>query len=403
MIISWRELQNIKLWRWFLGINLPKGQIPLRVDNLSRKREKTWLGDLMAHIKSQSNWKPMRAKTQLNKCSSLAHGKRNAKPSSKLKKLSFIKEETDSQLGPTNRLASGAHGSLHLFRMKRTVQRNILKTKKGIEPFRNRSPSLQQWKKFNQSKSKSTTCSECTETTSELSPYLSPSVDSELFVDDDSSTRTDSCSSIELFREAEDHTSVMNQEDIYWFSYKNSTLLDSSEAANIDVIGQPSGLSEILEQTENPATQGSFRSDHVSDGAEVHGNSQTVSFTVAGKTVSKLQASKEATLELKSVHTISLPREQKTLQQIVETSEINGPIQTSTPVETFKQSTRLKPQNEVPICSIILAPVCCRPSKVWHCERAQPWSTVENAPIGSKSWNSLLNITVYLHNMVISS
>ncbi|GCB71317.1 hypothetical protein scyTo_0005905 [Scyliorhinus torazame] len=248
----------------------------------------------------------------MNQCSSLAHGKRNAKPSSKLKKLSFIKEETDSHIAPTNSLASGAHGSLHLFRMKRTARRNILKTKKGIEPFRNRSPSLQQWKKFTQSKSKST-CSECTETTSELSPYLSPSVDSELLMDDDSSTRTDSCSSIELFREAEDHTSVVNQEGICWFSCKNSTLLDSSGAANIDVIGQPSGLSEILEQTENPAIEGSFKSDHVSDGAEVHGKSQTISFTVAGKTVSKLQASKEATLEQKGVHTISLPREQKIL------------------------------------------------------------------------------------------
>ncbi|XP_067899121.1 uncharacterized protein [Heterodontus francisci] len=340
----------------------------------------------MAHFKGKSNWKQMSANTQMNHCSSPAHsyGKRNIKPSSKLKKLSFIHEEAGSELSSTYKLASGGHRS-YLSRMKTTVQKSILKTKKGIEPFQNRSPSLQQWKEFTQSNSKNTTCFESTETSSvefsltfEVLPYLLHSLDSELLVDDSSSTGTDSCSSVELFREAEgsahgcnlslscdaehrvmtkcvevkqpDHTLLEYEEDICWFHCKNSTLLDSSKAANIDVIDQPSNLSEITEQTGNVRREGSFNRDHVSDRDEVHGNS----FTVAGKNVSKLQAGNEITLEQKRLHAISLPMEQK--------------------------NPRLK-QHEVPICSIILAPVCSRPSNVWQCEHVQSWTTFKKAPI----------------------
>ncbi|XP_043559334.1 uncharacterized protein LOC122556575 isoform X2 [Chiloscyllium plagiosum] len=310
----------------------------------------------------------------------------DVKPSSKLKKLSLIYEEADSELYSTNKVTSRVHRSTYQSRMKRTVRRNILKTKKETSPFQNRSPSLQQWKEFTQSNSKNADCSVYNETTSEelcltteTLAYVLPSLDSELLVDDSSSIGTENCSSVELFREPEDHASVMNPEDIYWFSCKNSTLLDSSKAANIDVIGQPSNLSEILEQTGNLTREGNFKGYHVLDEVEVYGNSEVTSFTVAGKTVSKLQASKEITLEQKKLHAVSLRDEQK--KSAVKTKKTFKPKQTSTPVETFKQPTKLKQQDEVPICSIILAPVCDRPSDALQCEQVKHWTSLENAPI----------------------
>ncbi|XP_067851999.1 meiosis-specific kinetochore protein-like [Heptranchias perlo] len=398
-------------------------------------------GNVMAQFKGKSNLKRMRANTLMDQCSTPApcNGKRNLKASSKLKKLSFIHEGADSELSSTNKLAPGGHRSLHLSRTKTTVQRNISNNKKGIEPFQNRSPGLQHVQESTQSNSKNTTCSGYTETSSEFSltsdalPYILPSLESELLVDS-SSTRTDSCSSVELFREAEEHAPCVHQEDVCWFHCKNSTLLDSSKAENIDVIAQPSNLSEILEQTGNVIREGSFNRDYSSDGAEVHESSRPVTITVAGKTISKLQAATEITLEQKRIHSVSLPMkhkkpmneepsskqatkckkkvnfadplkieyasefsrikplstlstefpfqlERQVLQQNVETNEKRKPIQTSTPLQTFEQSTRMEQQGEVPICSIILAPVCYRPSKVWQCEHVQPWAPFENAPI----------------------
>ncbi|XP_059506490.1 uncharacterized protein LOC125458432 [Stegostoma tigrinum] len=314
----------------------------------------------------------------------------DVKPSSKLKKLSLIHEEADSEMYSTNKVASAVHRSMHRTQMKRTIRRNILKTNKETQPFENRSPSLQQWKEFTQNNSKNANCSVYIEATSEL------------LVDSSSSTGAESCSSVEIFREAEEHASVVNQEDIYWFYCKNSTLLDSSKAANIDVIGQPSDLSEILEQTGNLTRERNFSGYHVSDGAEERGNSQATTFTVAGKTVSKLQASKEITLEQKKLNAVSLRDEQKKSEKwdllekparhistrgekadltIVENKNEIKPKQTSAPVETFKQSTRLKQKDEVPICSIILAPVCYRPSNGLQSERVKHWTTLENAPL----------------------
>ncbi|XP_048459792.1 uncharacterized protein LOC125484556 [Rhincodon typus] len=369
----------------------------------------------MAHIEGKSNQKQMCANMQMNQCSSLVHfyGKRitaDVKPSSKLKKLSLIHEETDSEMYSTNKVASGVHRSMHRSQMKRTIRRNILKTKKETLPFENRSPSLQQWKEFTQNNSKNANCSVYIEATSEelcltteTLAYLLPSSDSELLVDSSSSTGAESCSSVEIFREAEEHASVVNQEDIYWFYCKNSTLLDSSKAANIDVIGQPSDLSEILEQTGNLTRERNFNGYHVSAGAEERGNSQATTFTIAGKTVSKLQASKEITLEQKKLNAVSLRDEQKkssffqypceekyitasprvwdSTAKVVENNKKIKPKQTSAPVETFNQSTRLKQQDEVPICSIVLAPVCYQPSNGLQSERVKHWTTLENAPL----------------------
>ncbi|GCC23983.1 hypothetical protein chiPu_0002381 [Chiloscyllium punctatum] len=118
-----------------------------------------------------------------------------------------------------------------------------------------------------------------------------------------------------------------------------------------------------------------FLKYHALDEVEEHGNSQVTSFTVAGKTVSKLQASKE------KLHAVSLRDEQK--KSAVKTKKTFKPKQTSTPVETFKQPTKLKQQDEVPICSIILAPVCDRPSDALQCEQVRHWTSLENAPIGA--------------------
>uniref|UniRef100_UPI00398EE28C meiosis-specific kinetochore protein-like isoform X2 n=1 Tax=Pristiophorus japonicus TaxID=55135 RepID=UPI00398EE28C len=371
-------------------------------------------GDVMAQFKGKSNWKQMRANTRMNQCSTPApsNGKRNVKPSSKLKKLSFIHEETDSKLPSTHKRAPGGHRSLHLSRSITTVQRNISKNKKRMEPFQNRSPSLQQRKKCTQSNDQTPTYFVYTETSSECSLTseallnLLPSLDSELLVDSSSSsTSTDSCSSVELFRGAEEHTTCMNQEDVSWFCCKNSTLLDSSKAANIDVIAQPSNLSDILEQTGNVTTEACFNRDHVSDGTKVHESSRAVSITLAGKTVSKLQASNEITLEQKRIHATSLAMKQKKPMNEEPSSnpkktkckkKVNfadplkieytpefcriKPLSPEFPVQLEKQVLGLKEQDKLPICSIILAPDCYQPSKVWQYEHMQPWTMFENAP-----------------------
>ncbi|XP_051870793.1 uncharacterized protein LOC127569852 isoform X2 [Pristis pectinata] len=293
----------------------------------------------------------MQANTQTNLCFSPTHD--DPKSSSKLKELSLICEE-DSELSATDKPVPG--GQRHLSQFKKIAQQKNLKEKRGIEPFWNRSPSLQRWKKFTQSSSRHATCSEPTEISSEFSlpseafPSPLPSVDSDLLVDSSSFARTDSCSSIELFREAEDHTSPVQLEDVGWFYCKNSTLLDSSKAANIDVIPQPSNLSEILEHTGNITRERSLK-NHVTDGTEECGSSQCVSVAVAGKTITKLRPG----IEQKRMHAISVPSKQKNIRQ--------------------------KHQDEVPLCSIILAPVCYRPAKVWQYEQLQPCTTFENAPL----------------------
>ncbi|XP_055499247.1 uncharacterized protein LOC129701811 isoform X2 [Leucoraja erinacea] len=190
-------------------------------------------------------------------------------------------------------------------------------------------------------------CSEPKETSSELStssaifPSLLLSLDSELLVDSSTSTRTDSYSSIELFREAEE------LKDDGWFHCKNSTLLDNSKAANIDVIAQPSNVSEIIEHTENIRRERSFKNS-VTDATEMCGNFHPELVRVAGKTISKLQPDSEQ----KGIRAISTPSKQKNLRQ-----------------------------DEVPVCSIILAPVCYRPAKVWQYEHLQPGTTFENVPL----------------------
>ncbi|XP_078267492.1 uncharacterized protein LOC144600027 [Rhinoraja longicauda] len=268
----------------------------------------------------------------------------DSNPSSKSEELSLICEE-DSELSATAKPGPGV--CRNLSKKKIFAQRNIYKKKKGIKPFWCRSPSLQQRKEFAQSNARYTMCSRPTETNSEFSvssevfPSLLLSLESELLVDSSTSTRTDSCSSLELFREAEE------LKDVGWFSCKNSTLLDNSKATNIDVIAQPSNVSEILEPTENIRREGSFKNS-VTDATEVCGNIHPALVRVAGKTISKLQPGSEQ----KGTRAISIPSKQKNINQ-----------------------------DEVPVCSIILAPVCYRPAKVWQYEQPKPCTTFENAPL----------------------
>ncbi|XP_072120061.1 uncharacterized protein [Mobula birostris] len=303
----------------------------------------TRTGTIMPHFKVKSKWNGIEANTQTDRCFSPYHDGRkrmvnaDAKPSSNLEELSMIYEEV-SKLSATDKPVLGGHR--HLAQLA-TAQQKALNKKRGIKPFWNRSPSLQQWKEFTQSSSKYSTCSGSNEISS----------DSELPVDSSSAASMDSCSSIELFREADDHTCVQ-QEDIGWFCYKNSTLLDNSKAANIDVVPQPSNLSDILEHSGNITKERNFK-NHVTDGTEVYGTFQPILVTAAGKSISKFRPDNEQ----KRKCAISISSKKKNIKQ--------------------------KHQGEMPICSIIRAPVCYRPAKVWQYEQLQSCTTFENVPLGA--------------------
>ncbi|XP_069754343.1 uncharacterized protein [Narcine bancroftii] len=314
----------------------------------------------MSRIKGKSIKICTQANTKTNLCFYPAQNGRkrtittDPKPSSKLKDLSLIceEEEEDSQLSALDKPLPG--GCRYLSRVKRITRKKILKKRNGSEPFWNRSPSLQQCKKIIQSNSRYEMCSGVTEssldssTLSEAFPFLLPSLDSELYVNLSSSTRTDSCSSFEIFREAEEHTTLMQLEDVASFHCKNSTLLDSSKAVNIDLMAQPSDLSEILEHTGNISRERNFK-NHETDATQQYESSKPVLVTVAGKTISKLQPGNGQ----KRMQAISIPSKQKNICQ-----------------------------DDVPVCSIILAPVCYRPAKLWQYEQLQPCSTFDNVPLG---------------------
>ncbi|XP_030068899.1 meiosis-specific kinetochore protein isoform X2 [Microcaecilia unicolor] len=105
-----------------------------------------------------------------------------------------------------------------------------------------------------------------------------------------------SCLSPEEFRGAEECSDLkrtIKSHAVDWLTYKNSTLLDSSKALNIDLVAQITNLSAILEPSSKDNRAEKRLREQLK--GESSSTAQHVSTIVAGKKVCKLVSAREKT------------------------------------------------------------------------------------------------------------